>query len=196
MRKKVWGAIAVAVAAVAVFASSQQSLALWSDSASASGGTATAASVNLTVGTSAGTSAAYTLANLTTATTPVVPGNTVQAPLTVKNSGSDPLQWRMQSTSALPGFTLTTYGVDNEGACPTGVNTAAPAVTPVTSGSMNASLQYPVSPRTCRLRSQPVAPTSCVCGSRWVLVRFPVRRPTPPSRSRQGRHDETLDQTR
>lgn len=73
MRKKVWGAIAVAVAAVAVFASTQQSLALWSDSASANGGTATAASVNLTVGTSAGTSAAYTLANLTTAATPVVP---------------------------------------------------------------------------------------------------------------------------
>ncbi|MCS4257903.1 hypothetical protein M2405_006230 [Rhodococcus erythropolis] len=161
MRKKVWGAIAVAVAAVAVFASSQQSLALWSDSASASGGTATAASVNLTVGTSAGTSAAYTLANLTTATTPVVPGNTVQAPLTVKNSGSDPLQWRMQSTSALPGFTLTTYGVANEGACPAGVNTAAPAVTPVTSGSMNASLQYPVSPA--------YMPTPLAAGGTYIL---------------------------
>ncbi|QQM21209.1 hypothetical protein I7X09_24990 [Rhodococcus sp. P-2] len=162
MRKKVWGAIAVAVAAVAVFASSQQSLALWSDSASASGGTATAASVNLTVGTSAGTSAAYTLANLTTATTPVVPGDTVQAPLTVKNSGADPLRWRMQSTTTpLPGFTLTTYGVDNEGACPTGVNTAAPAVTPLTSGSMNASLQYPVSPA--------YMPTPLAAGGTYVL---------------------------
>ncbi|MGW6657324.1 hypothetical protein [Rhodococcus sp. NPDC055024] len=146
MRKKVWGAIAVAVAAVAVFASSQQSLALWSDSASANGGTATAASVNLTVGTSTGTSAAYPLSTLTTGTTLVVPGNTVQAPLTVKNSGTDPLQWRMQATTLLTEFTLTTYGVANEGACPAGVNTAAPAVTPLISGSMNASLQYPVSP--------------------------------------------------
>ncbi|MDF3318564.1 hypothetical protein [Rhodococcus sp. C3V] len=161
MRIKVWGAIAVAVAAVAVFASSQQSLALWSDSASANGGTATAASVNLTVGTSAGTSAAYTLANLTTAATPVVPGNTVQAPLTVKNSGADPLQWRMQSTTAFTGFTLTTYGVANEGACPAGVNTAAPAVTPLTSGSMNASLQYPVSPA--------YMPSPLVSGGTYIL---------------------------
>ncbi|MBT2264830.1 MULTISPECIES: hypothetical protein [Rhodococcus] len=146
MRKKVWGAIAVAVAAVAVFASSQQSLALWSDSASANGGTATAASVNLTVGTSAGTSATYPLSTLTTGTTLVVPGNTVQAPLTVKNSGADPLQWRMQSTGLLSEFTLTTYGVANESACPTGVNTAAPAATPLMSALMNTSLQYPVSP--------------------------------------------------
>ncbi|MDJ0108975.1 hypothetical protein QM646_21310, partial [Rhodococcus erythropolis] len=117
-----------------------------SDSASASGGTATAASVNLQVGTSGGTSASYPLSTLTTGTTLVVPGNTVQAPLTVKNSGTDPLQWRMQATTPLTDFTLTTYGVANEGACPVGVNTAAPAVAPLISGSMNASLQYPVSP--------------------------------------------------
>ena len=161
MRKKVWGAIAVAVAAVAVFASSQQSLALWSDSVSANGGTATAASVNLTVGTSAGTSATYPLSTLTTGTTPVVPGNTVQAPLTVKNSGTDPLQWRMQSTSLLTAFTLTTYGVASEGACPAGVNTAAPAVAPLMSGSMSASLQYPVSPA--------YMPSSLASGATYIL---------------------------
>ncbi|MDI9902177.1 hypothetical protein QM716_20185 [Rhodococcus sp. IEGM 1409] len=147
MRKKVWGAIAVATAAVAVFASSQQSFALWSDSASAAGGVATAGNVNLTVGTSAGTSAAYTLSNLTTGATPLVPGNTVQAPVTVKNSGTDPLVWRMQSTTQLTGFSLTTYAAANEAACPAGVNLAAPASAVVmATASMGASLQYPVSP--------------------------------------------------
>lgn len=147
MRKQVWGAIAAAVAAVAVFASSQQSLALWSDSASANGGTATADSVNLTVGSQTATSTAYEFLTLATGSTRLVPGMTVQGPITIKNSGTNTLKWRMQGTSPMPGYSLATYTVGSEGNCPAGANQAVP----VGSAAMQnlpagGSLQYPVAP--------------------------------------------------
>ena len=91
-----WALAAVAVAGVSIL-SVQQTGALWSDSADSDGATITAGSLGIEVGASGETSSAYEFADL--AAPNMMSGDSVQRPLRVHNTGSEAMQYRLESAT-------------------------------------------------------------------------------------------------
>ncbi|WP_137723400.1 hypothetical protein [Prescottella subtropica] len=118
-----WWALAAAPAVGLIFFSAQQTGALWSDTETLPGATITAGTLNIGVG-----AGSFTLDSF--GKTGLAAGGYSQTPLTVKNTGDVPTQYRLsnvtQSDAALP-LTLKVWEVANEASCPaTGDPTGTP----------------------------------------------------------------------
>ena len=112
-----WALAAVAVAGVSVL-SVQQTGALWSDSASLDGTTLTSGSLGIEVGASGATSSDYTFVDLTGPN--MMSGDYVQHPLHVLNTGTEAMQYRLESATLdadLP-LQLQVTAVSSEAECP------------------------------------------------------------------------------
>lgn len=92
MRKILLAAVVAAVCVV-LFSSAQGTAALWSAQKHLSPGTLTTGSLSLAVGDGAGVSQNYEFVGLDTAL--LQPGGSVQAPLTVANTGTTPLAYSL-----------------------------------------------------------------------------------------------------
>lgn len=99
MSRRVWLAAAAVGAAMLAFGSVQSTGALWSDSETVAGATIRTGSLSLSTGGGAGT--AFTFDALTK--NPVAVGQAVQAPLTITNTGTTALRFRL--TAAGPSVT-------------------------------------------------------------------------------------------
>lgn len=101
-----------------IFFSAQQTGALWSDTQNLPGGTITAGTLEVGVGADGSTSSAFTLDGF--GKTGLLEEGYSQKPLTVKNSGNVPMQYRLaavsQTNPALP-MTLKIWRVANESSC-------------------------------------------------------------------------------
>ncbi|AMY17930.1 MULTISPECIES: hypothetical protein [Nocardiaceae] len=129
MSRRVWTAAALTAAAGLTFASVQTTGALWRDSEAVPGSTIRAGSLSLSAG--AGSGSTYTFAAL--AKNPVVADQAVQAPLTITNTGTAPLRFRL--TNGGPAVTGTTSAGTTGGVTVSlagAVVTGAAACTPTT----------------------------------------------------------------
>lgn len=76
--------------------------------------------------------------------TKLLPGSTMQAPLTITNTGELPMNWRLESTSIYTGLTLSIFPVTSESLCPVGAGQTTPTGTPpLNAQSMSSSVQFP-----------------------------------------------------
>ncbi|NMM84399.1 hypothetical protein B2J88_08495 [Rhodococcus sp. SRB_17] len=92
-----WWATAAVLVVGLIFASVQQTSARWSDAETLSGGTITAGVLDLTVGSAGSGQSSYDFAAL--GATGMSPNSYAQAPLTIRNSGSVPLKYRLQNVA-------------------------------------------------------------------------------------------------
>lgn len=101
-----------------IFFSAQQTGALWSDTQNLPGGTITAGTLEIGVGAGGSTSSAFTLDGF--GKTGLLEEGYSQKPLTVKNSGNVPMQYRLagvsQTNPTLP-MTLKVWRVTSESSC-------------------------------------------------------------------------------
>lgn len=136
MSRRVWTAAAVLAAAGLTFASVQTTGALWRDSEAVAGSTLRAGSLGLSTG--AGSGSTYTFTAL--AKNPVLVNQAVQAPLTITNTGTAPLRFRLTnggptvtSAGTTGGVTVSLAGavVTDAAACTvaTGMGSAFPTFT-------------------------------------------------------------------
>ncbi|OYD66708.1 hypothetical protein [Rhodococcus sp. OK302] len=136
-----WWATAAALVVGLIFVSVQQTSARWTDSETLPGGTITAGVLDLTVG---GAGSSYDFAAL--GGTGMFPNSYAQAPLAIRNSGSVPLNYRLQNvvqTQPDVPLTLTLSKVNAEADCP---KQAAPTnATQIYTGAMSGA-QVPTAP--------------------------------------------------
>lgn len=119
MKKRlIWSGLGIAAVALAVV-SGQQTAALWSDEAEIGGGPITSGTLTFTLGSDTAQAEAFTFAAL--GRTAMSPGQYVQAPLVLANSGDVDVAYRLTGVSAsdpaLP-LTITITTVGNTSACP------------------------------------------------------------------------------
>ncbi|MBY6435833.1 hypothetical protein HQ602_05505 [Rhodococcus kroppenstedtii] len=136
MSRRVWTAAALTATAGLTFASVQTTGALWRDSEAVPGSTIRVGSLSLSTG--AGSGSTYTFAAL--AKNPVVVEQAEQAPLTITNTGTAPLRFRLTnggpavtSAGTTGGVTVSLAGavVSGAAACTatTGMGSAFPTFT-------------------------------------------------------------------
>lgn len=144
-------ALAAASVLVVSFGSAQVTGALWRDEEILDGGTLTSGTLDIKLGPEGAAEVADFvipgLGNLALA-----PNGFAQAPLLIRNNGSTPFAFRLQSTTVsgpLP-FTLTASTVTNTAACPA---TGTPTGATVLFNGNAAGAQVPVAPA-----ARPLAP--------------------------------------
>lgn len=143
-------AFAAAAVVVVIFGSLQATGALWSDEEVIKGGTITSGTLDIRVGEAGTEVNGFTIAGLGSVN--FRPNGFAQAPLSIRNSGSTPFLFRLQSTTVsgpIP-FTLTASTVAGTANCPA---TGAPTGPTVLYSGIAAGAQVPVAPA-----ARPLAP--------------------------------------
>lgn len=137
-------ALAAASVVVLVFGSAQTTGALWREEAVVDGGTITSGTLDIKVGPSGAEVNNYVLAAL--GSTNLGPNGYSQAPLSIRNSGNVPFNYRLQGTTltgTVP-LSLTATKVAAAGNCPT-VGAPSGSTTALFSGNANGA-QVPTAP--------------------------------------------------
>ncbi|OZE91373.1 hypothetical protein CH302_25065 [Rhodococcus sp. 15-2388-1-1a] len=144
-------ALAAASVLVVSFGSAQVTGALWRDEEVLGGGSITSGTLDITLGPEGSAEVPiFDIPGL--GNTGLVPNGFAQAPLSIRNNGSTPFVFRLQSTTVngpLP-FTLTASTVANVGACPA---SGEPTGATVLFNGNAAGAQVPVAPA-----ARPLAP--------------------------------------
>lgn len=136
-------ALAAAAVVVVVFGSAQTTGALWRDDAIVSGGTINSGTLDIKVGPAGTEVNDYVLAEL--GSTNLGPNGFSQAPLSIKNAGNVPFNYRLQTTTVtgtVP-LTLTASLVASSANCPQ--TTAPTGATVIYTGNAEGA-QAPMAP--------------------------------------------------